>query len=188
MIAECDARTNRWSEAAKGFASVAEKLPLHMAAEGAFSPDGSRIAFVSSRGDHAFAFVRRLAGRLFDIDVFAGLARPYGRECVPMVRSHNGYGVNVIICKYFLHLPFCSRLDASLFHHYARARVEKSFVGITQCFYSHIVTVLQFAVSINVYAALVAYPYDGDIDAIIGTNHRRVGLCIQSDSDSCAIW
>src|SRR5262249_22406570 len=68
-------------------------------------------AIVPARSlDHAAAFDDVVRDRLFHVDMFAGLARPYRRQGMPVVRSRNDQSCEIAILQHPPHVRFDTHL------------------------------------------------------------------------------
>ena len=82
--------------------------------------------------DESAAFDDVVAARLLDEDVLARLAGPNGQQRVPMVRRHDGDGVERLVVEHAAEVLDALRRVAGQFLHGRAAGGEQAAVGIDQ--------------------------------------------------------
>ena len=118
--------------------------------------------------DHFAAFPDVVGGGFFHVNVFACLARPDGRQRVPVIRGDNGDGVNLLVFQKYAQVPVGRRLCSGLVLDKLQSGREQRLVGVTDRADAHVVAVLECAPTLEMDGALVAHADDGHVDALVG--------------------
>ena len=69
-------------------------------------PDLNSDVVLARRLDHLPAFPDIVGDRLFNVNMFAGLARPDGCQCMPVVGHDDRYGIDFLVVQDLLEVPF----------------------------------------------------------------------------------
>ena len=91
-------------------------------------------AIIFSRDIHHHAtFANRQRERLFDVDIFAGLTRRYGRQRVPMIGSSDNHRINIfVVCQPPKIFSAQSRILIGLFGSHRRRFFDLRIVYVTE--------------------------------------------------------
>ncbi len=124
------------------------------------------VVFASSLHSHA-PFVHVVTAGLFDVHVFAGLARPDGHQRVPVIGGRDRHGIDILIVQRLANVGDLLRCDAALLFDRLRPRCKSALIGIDQIGDLHTLA-LHARISPDVRRPAAIQTGDGNANRFIG--------------------
>src|ERR1700693_3818352 len=122
-----------------------------------------------------------MRARLFDVDVFSGLASPDGHEGVPMIGCGDGDGVNIFVFEELANIAVGFRFGHAKFLDVAKAFVQYVFVHIAQ---SGDFCCWNVREAVDVIDAAASHAANGYTDAIICADDTGVARSCDAKSSA----